>query len=394
MRRQRNWFLPLLVCAVLTQTTVHLARPLVSYRVIALGGDARAVGLVAAAFAVLPLLVAIPLGRLSDRLSRLGLLLAAGTCLLAAGSLLMSVSGSVPALALNSAVVGLGQLVFLVAAQGTVARWSSGPLLDRGFGWLTAAVSVGQLLGPLLTGALLGSATGEALATASRHAFWVCAGTALLALPVVAVVAVRTPVRRRAPERAAEAPSSTLALLQRSGVPTKLFASLALLAAADILTAYLPLIADSRGIAPAVVGVLLGLRAAATICSRLLLDRLLIHWRHDVLIVASAAGSAAAFALVPVPGLGLVGMGVALVVGGFLLGVGQPLTMTLMVRAVPVEARSRGLALRMVANRIGQVALPAAAALVAGSTGAGALWLACAVLATASAAAHRASATS
>jgi predicted MFS family arabinose efflux permease len=386
-----RWFPPLLICCMLTQTTVNLGKPLVSYRVIALGGDARAVGLAAAAFAVLPVLTVIQLGKHTDRLNRLGFLLTSGAGLEAAGSLLLSVTGSVPTLALSSAVLGLGQLVFLVAAQAIVARWSPPQQLDKGFGWLTASVAVGQLLGPLLAGALLGAASGDQLVIASRHALWAGAAIALLAVPVVALVATRTPALSQFGDRTdGKAAMSTLGLLRRSGVASMLFASLALLATADILTAYLPLIADRSGIAPAAVGVLLGLRSGATICSRLLLDRLLLRWRHDSLIVASAAGSAAAFAVVPLPGIGLPGMVAALVVGGFLLGVGQPLTMTLVVRAVPTGARSRGLALRLVANRIGQVAMPVAAAAVAGPAGGmGALWLACLALATASFAAHR-----
>jgi MFS family permease len=41
-----------------------------SYRLLALGSGARAVGLVAAAFALVPLFAAIPLGRFADRRGR------------------------------------------------------------------------------------------------------------------------------------------------------------------------------------------------------------------------------------------------------------------------------------------------------------------------------------
>lgn len=70
---------------------------------------------------------------------------------------------------------------------------------------------------------------------------------------------------------------------------------------------------------------------------------------------------------VPVWGLALL-----LVVLGFCLGVGQPLSMTTVVRAAPGDARSTALALRLTGNRLGQVAAPAAAGLVAGAAGAAA----------------------
>ncbi len=49
------------------QGAVYVARPLTSYRLLAVGSGAREIGLVAAAFALLPLFLAIPLGRLADR---------------------------------------------------------------------------------------------------------------------------------------------------------------------------------------------------------------------------------------------------------------------------------------------------------------------------------------
>ena len=388
------------MCAVLTQTALNLSRPLVTYRVLALDGDALAVGVVTATFAVLPLLVALPLGRRTDRLPSVSGVLAAGGGLLACGAWLLSTTGSLTTLALSSAVLGLGQLCFMLAGQALVARWSSDAQLDSTFGLFTAAIAVGQLLGPLLGGALLGSASGAALAAATRQAFWVAAVVAACALPAALLVGARTP---RAPGHrpttaaalsppARTAPRSTVALLRRPGVAAGTYASLAFLATIDVVTAYLPLLAEQRGISPAAVGVLLGLRSAATICSRLLMGRLLERFSRERLIVGSAAGAALALAVVPVPAVGPAGAVLGLIVAGFLLGLGQPLTMTLVARAVPDEVRSSALALRMVGNRVGQVAVPGLAGAVAASAGgAGAWWLSCAVLVSAAGSSARAS---
>jgi sugar phosphate permease len=65
-----------------------------------------------------------------------------------------------------------------------------------------------------------------------------------------------------------------------------------------------------------------------------------------------------------------------LAVAGFFLGIGQPLTMSLIVQAVPDDARGTALAIRLTGNRVGQVATPAVAGLVAGAAGiAAAFWL-------------------
>ncbi|GAA2335105.1 hypothetical protein Scani_52420 [Streptomyces caniferus] len=70
--------------------------------------------------------------------------------------------------------------------------------------------------------------------------------------------------------------------------------------------------------------------------------------------------------MLPVPVAGLAAMLAAL---GFCLGVGQPLSMTTVVQAAPDRARSTALALRLTGNRLGQVAAPAGAGLLAGLAG-------------------------
>ncbi len=63
------------------------------------------------------------------------------------------------------------------------------------------------------------------------------------------------------------------------------------------------------------------------------------------------------------------------------MGFGQPLSMTLVVQRVPEQARATALAVRLTGNRIGQVATPAAAGVIAGSAGAGSVfWLLSAML--------------
>jgi sugar phosphate permease len=117
-----------------------------------------------------------------------------------------------------------------------------------------------------------------------------------------------------------------------------------------------------------VVGALLSLRAAASILSRLLIPWMVRVLSRARLIAASAAGSALAMAVLPVP-KGAAGLAAVLAVAGFFLGIGQPLTMSLIVQAVPDDARGTALAIRLTGNRVGQVATPAAAGVVAGAAG-------------------------
>ncbi|MFD8823755.1 MFS transporter, partial [Streptomyces sp. NPDC059605] len=157
-------------------------------------------------------------------------------------------------------------------------------------------------------------------------------------------------------------------ILRSRGVPAGIFISLAVLSATDILTAYLPVVGEHRGIAPATVGLLLSLRAAATIACRLVMTPMLRVLGRTALLTTTCllAGVLCAGIALPVP---VAALAVMLAVLGFCLGVGQPLSMTTVVRAAPPEARSTALALRLTGNRLGQVAAPASAGLIAGVAG-------------------------
>ncbi|MFC9114128.1 MULTISPECIES: MFS transporter [Streptomyces] len=356
----RGWLLRLVVAFGFAQGAVSMARPAVSYRALALGADERAVGVIAGVYALLPLFAAVPLGRRTDH-GRCAPLLPIGVVLISAGCALSGVAGSLWAMALWSGMMGLGHLCFVIGAQSLVARRSAPHEQDRNFGHFTIGASLGQLAGPVAAGALIGTdmARTSALALLAAGAGGAVALTSLWRIEEPGAMRPRTAPGERVPVRG---------ILRARGVPAGMLISLAVLSATDILTAYLPVVGEHRGIDPAVVGLLLSLRAAATIACRLVLTPLLRLLGRTTLLTVTcllAALLCAAVAL-PVP-VGVLAPVLAAL--GFCLGVGQPLSMTTVVQAAPAAARSTALALRLTGNRLGQVAAPAAAGLVAGVAG-------------------------
>ncbi len=368
----QGWLARILAGVVLTQAALHLARPVTSYRALALGADARAVGLITAAFALVPLVVAVPLGRASDRW-RVGHLLTGGIALGAVACVLLGVAGTLWELALASAVLGLGHLALTLAGQSLIARQSADARHDRDFGLYTAGASLGQLIGPAMAGLALSSA-GRSLEDATTLGFLLAAGLMALAVPT-SFATDRLGRARRPRDGGLGRPLRAGELIGARGVPAGMFASLALLATVDVLTAYLPVLGVQRGISPLVVGALLSLRAATSILSRLLIPWMIPRLGRIRLLAASAAGSALLTAALPLSG-SIAALGALLAAAGFLLGIGQPLTMSMVVQAVPSDTRGTALAIRLTGNRFGQVATPAAAGLVAGAAGvSAAFWL-------------------
>ncbi|MEV7787927.1 MFS transporter [Streptomyces sp. NPDC088106] len=359
----RGWLLRLVVAFAFVQGAVSMARPAVSYRALALGADETAVGVVAGAYALLPLFAAVPLGRYTDG-GRCAPLLPAGVVLVSGGCALSGIAGSLWTMALWSGVMGLGHLCFVIGAQSLVARRSAPHEQDRDFGHFTIGASLGQLVGPIAAGALIGAD----MARTSGLALLVAGAGGAVALTSLWRVEqpVSRPSGRSRTEQGERVP--VLGILRARGVPSGILVSVAVLSATDILTAYLPVVGEHRGIDPAVIGLLLSLRAAATIACRLVLTPLLRLFGRTALLTVSCllAGLLCAGVALPVPAWALAAILAAL---GFCLGVGQPLSMTTVVRAAPAGARSTALALRLTGNRMGQVAAPAAAGLIAGVAG-------------------------
>ncbi|MFB7935139.1 MFS transporter [Streptomyces sp. NPDC056039] len=374
----RGWLLRLVIAFSFAQAAVSMARPAVSYRALALGADERAVGVIAGVYALLPLFAAVPLGRRTDH-GRCAPLLPFGVVLISGGCALSGVAGSLGTMALWSGVMGLGHLCFVIGSQSLVARQSAPHEQDRNFGHFTIGAALGQLVGPIAAGALIG---GGDMAGTSALALIVAGGVAAVAFTSLWRIEHRRTADTSRADKGARVPVGSI--LRTRGVPAGILISLAVLSATDILTAYLPVVGEHRGIAPSVIGVLLSLRAAATIACRLVLTPLLRLLGRTLLLTVTcllAALLCAGIALpVPVWALGLL-----LVLLGFCLGVGQPLSMTTVVQAAPDEARSTALALRLTGNRLGQVAAPAAAGLIAGVAGVAAPFVMLGVLLLASA---------
>ena len=391
-RGSRTWLWMLVAFMFLSQTGLNLARPQMSYKLIALDASPFVIGLVTSAYAIVPVFAAISLGRLAERMERLKLMVVAGGALIALGTALLALAGDIVTVAVAGMVFGLGHLVSQIGIQSAVSRYSTDSMLDAGFGWTTAGLSAGQLLGPLLGGWVLGlhadPSVGERLSDIAL-ASWNGAGFALISLPLMLVpFAVRrmpadtSQIDAPRPEAPDEGKPTTFKILRKPGVPSHMLASLAMLSITDILTSFLPLVGEEAGVGPLWIGILLAIRSLSSIVSRMLIRRLSARWYRTQLVIASLVLGAVTVAAVPLLITHLPVAAVLMLIGGFFLGLSQPLTMTMTIKTVPVQWRSSALAVRLTGNRVGQVVIPLAAGAVAAPLGpAGAIWFTCVLLA-------------
>lgn len=359
----------LFVAAVLINGAYDAVRVAVSYRVLALGGDAASVGIVAATFAVLPMLLALQLGRLVDRSGSRGVFVVGiGVSALAVAG--AALSTSIWGLAVTNAVLGLGQIMTMIGAQGFVMELTERSRHVTGFAAFTLAVSLGQSVGTPAIGLLLGvgGTTGPVETTMP-----------LLVMAVVIVLAVPFAVSlpRREPggqKRRGPGGQSMVALLRRPGMIPAIYAALVVITGVDLVTAYMPVIGESVGLSPLVVTLLVAVRSVFSMISRAAMPLILRMWSQRLILMLAPVVTVPAAVTLGLSDQTLV-LGGALAVIGFFWGLNQPVTMNWVTAAAPVGDRSAALSLRLTGNRAAQVALPLGAGAVAAVAGPGSVFL-------------------
>ncbi|YCH07340.1 MFS transporter [Arthrobacter sp. alpha11c] len=370
----RRSSIALLIHSALIQAVTFLVRPATSYRALELDVPGFALGLLAASYAVFPLLLALPIGGLVDRLGERRLMAIGSAVVLGCSAFLLFFGTTVPALVAGTALLGAGQLACVVGQQAVVANNAESARLDSAFGYLTFAASLGQALGPLAI-----SLVGGASVRPDTNAIFLLATAMSLVLFVTTfVVSSKVSRRRRMSKGSAGAKGGAMALLKTPGVVRALSTSATVLAVVDLTVVYLPALGAERGLSAATVGLMLTVRAVLSMVSRLGLGSMSRKLGRMRLLVLSLAVSTVALAVAAIP----MPMWLLFVVMAFLglgLGIGQPLTMSWLSAQAPEGQRGRALALRLAGNRVGQVVLPSVIGVVAVGLGAAGVFLASAV---------------
>ncbi len=359
----------LLVHAVIVQMISYAMRPAISYGLLELGGGGGWVGAATASFALPPLLLAIPAGRLVDRIGERVSLIIGGTAFVLACVVAWAGSHSAILLIVATMLLGIGVLFSVVGEQTWVMRDATTGKLDNLFGVYTFATSSGQMLGPVLLmqpGAQDSSPNLQVVSLIGVGLAAICTAMSWFIKPTQRGTSTESSTAGMLPE--------AWRLLRRKGVIRALMASSLVLTSLDILLAYLPMLAQERGFSPVMLSIFLMVRGLATMISRLLLGPMTTRFGRRGTLVWTGVAAAIALVIValPVPPALLAA---ACAVYGFAAGAVQPLTMSWMTLVTPREQRGTGASLRLVANRAGQTVIPIVVAGVSVASSAMAVFL-------------------
>ncbi|MEY4735146.1 MAG: hypothetical protein RL428_481 [Actinomycetota bacterium] len=369
------WIRRLLWSSAITQGVIYIVRPMITYRALELDASPTTVGLIASLYALLPVLMALSFGRWVGVIGE-GRFLILGTVSLVISSASLLFSHSIAILAIGAALSGTAHLACMVGGQTMVSLKSAPDKYEANFGYYTFSASLGQMVGPII-GAIAAGSTGV-LPKSTAAAFIVALIFAAIALvpvmqwrnegPTVKAVAADGGALRSAGK-----------LIRNPKIFAAIYTSLAISSVGDILIVFLPLLGTEKSFSSYSIGVIIALRAGASMLSRISLGALSKRYStKQILIVSNCFSVVACGAMAFISNVWL--LAVVVFIAGFALGVGQPLTMSLVSQATKPEERAIAVSARLTGNRFGQFIIPAGAGAVAASSGTSAVFIALSAL--------------
>ena len=375
MRSLHRWLIITLFNSAALQASIYVVRPMITYRALELNGTGKTVGILGALYAILPVLVAVFFGKIVGRIGERAFLIIGSTGVLSS-SFLLSKSNSLLTLGLLTTIAGVSHLAVMVGGQTMMANRSTHETYDRDFGYYTFSASFGQMFGPLLGGLVAGS--NGVLPRSTSHAFILATAISLIGLvPILLTRSLDVSIKDVVKESGVKV--RVVDVMKHRGMKEAMFTSLVISTTIDILTIFIPLLGTELRITPVVVGVILGVRSAASMLSRLFLGQLSQRFSSRSTLVIST--TVATFALVAMYfAKDALFLGLVIFIVGFTLGIGQPLTMAWVSKISAPQERAMAITLRLTGNRVGQFGLPIAAGLVVSALGVGSLFLGLAAL--------------
>ena len=375
MRSLHRWLIIILFNSAALQASIYVVRPMITYKALELNGTGKTVGILGALYAVLPVLVAVFFGKIVSRIGERAFLIIGSTGVLAS-SFFLSKSHSIVTLGMLTSIAGVSHLAVMVGGQTMMANRSTREIYDRDFGYYTFSASFGQMFGPLLGGLVAGS--NGVLPRSTSHAFISATIISLIGLiPILLTRSLNVSIKDVVKESGAKVRVTNV--MKHRGMKEAMFTSLIISTTIDILTIFIPLLGTELRITPVVVGVILGVRSAASMLSRLFLGKLSHRFSsRSTLIISTTVATFALVAMYFTKNALLLGLIIFIV--GFTLGIGQPLTMAWVSKISAPQERAMAITLRLTGNRVGQFGLPIAAGLVVSALGVGSLFLGLAAL--------------
>lgn len=353
----------LILMAFLTHIGFAGSRLAVPLLAVDKGAGPFIVGTIVALYAALPALLALPVGRLADRIGY-KLPLVFGTSGIFVALMTVWVFPSVTALYFVASLLGISFMVFQLSVQTLVGAIAGPEGRARNFSLLSLGYASANFSGPLLAGVLIDN-LGHARTFAT------------LAIPLIPAIVLAAMGSRWIPNVHAKSEAvkgGVFELLKIKPLRNTLIASGIVSSAWDVYQFFMPIYGRSLGMSATAIGSVLSAFAIAIILVRVLLPFFVRRVGETQTLTYAMFVSCAAFCLFP-----LFGSAWPLAAVSFLLGVGcgvgQPLSMTLVYNASPKGRAGEAAGMRITVNQVAHTVIPLAFGALGSAAGYAAVFL-------------------
>jgi MFS family permease len=336
----------LVLMAILTHLGFAGSRLAVPLFAVDQGAGPFGVGTIVALYAALPAVLALPMGRMADRVGyKIPLL--CGACGIFTALLLPWLFPKLATLYFAASLLGVSFMTFQLSIQTLVGGIAGPEGRARNFSLLSLGYASANFCGPLVAGVLIDT-IGHARTFAA------------LAIPLIPAIVLAAMGSRWIPNVHAKSETvkgSLFELLKIKTLRNTLITSGIVSSAWDVYQFVMPIYGHSLGMSATAIGLVLSAFAIAIITVRLLVPFAVRHVGETQLLTYAMFVSCAAFCLFP-----LFSNAWLLAAVSFLLGVGagvgQPLSMTLVFNASPKGRAGEAAGMRITVNQIVHATIP------------------------------------
>jgi predicted MFS family arabinose efflux permease len=306
------------------------------------------VGVLAAMFAIFPMVLAVYAGKFADR-AGVSRPIVRGSVASAIGLLVPVAIPGLGGLMVGAALLGVGHIFFHVATHILIGGYGVGEVRTRNFATLSLGGSIAAFIGPALGGISID--------------FWGYPSThMLLAAIAMSPVLVLLAHPGVVPQRVGHAKhdgGGSLELLREPNLRRTLIMSGVTLTGIELFTFYFPVYGRSVGLSPSSIGMVMSMYAVSGFLVRMAMPRATRYIGEVGVLTLSLFIAGAVYMVVP-----FFSEAGPLAAIAFLLGIGlgcaQPLTIILTYNHAPPGRAGEALGLRLTVNKLAQVVVPLA----------------------------------
>ncbi|CAN5336232.1 MFS transporter [soil metagenome] len=344
----RSTVMALVGCQVGLHGCLNGARMAIPLQALQQGLGATVLGFLMALFAVLPVLLALPAGRMADRLGYhrpVHLALALSFM----GALVAASSGHLLALCIAALLVGAGSSLGMIALQRSAGRLARNPAERlRIFSWIALAPAIANFAGPMMAGVLI------------DHAGFRTAFAALALLPLLTLVFTRWVPREEIilkPKSACAKSGRAWDLLRLPDYRRLLFINWLIAATWDAHSFALPILGHERALSASAIGMVLAAYAVASAAVRLLIPMVAERLSPRLMMGVALAMTAVMFGVYPLLDTAWAMAGCAALLG-IALGAIQPAVMSTLHQVTPPDRQGEAMGLRSTFVHLSTLVMP------------------------------------